>query len=338
MIIVKTPLRVSFFGGGTDFPAWYKNNGGMVISSSINKYCYILLRNFPPFFPFKYRLRYHQTEIAKQTKDIKHPVIREVLKKYHKKNNGLEIFYFADVPALSGLGSSSAFTVSMINVIHAYNKINISKKDIANKAIYLEQIVLKENVGSQDQIATSYGGFNYINFKKQGFEVTKSLAKKSTLEELQSRLVLIYSNYTRKSDNIESSKIKNLKKNTSNYSSLLEISLEAKKIFESNNNNFISELAILLNESWKIKKKLSKQVSNNKLDEIYNYGIKNGAIAGKLLGAGSGGFFLFLTRSKAEKNKLINSFKKNIHVNFNFENLGTSIILNNENKDDYYEI
>jgi D-glycero-alpha-D-manno-heptose-7-phosphate kinase len=335
MIIAKTPLRVSFFGGGTDFPAWYKNNGGMVISSSIDKYCYILLRNFPPFFPFKYRLRYHQTETAKEIKDIKHPVIREVLNKYHKKNNGLEIFYFADVPALSGLGSSSAFTVSMINIMHAYNKIKISKKDIAEQAIYLEQVVLKENVGSQDQIATSYGGFNYINFKKEGFEVKKSLIKKSFLDELQSRLVLIYSNYSRKADNIEGSKIKNIKKNFSNYNFLSEITLEAKKIFETNNSNFISELAILLNESWKVKKNLSKQVSNSKLDEIYNYGIKNGAIAGKLLGAGSGGFFLFLASSESEKNRLINSFKKNIHVNFNFENLGTNIILN---KEDHYDI
>jgi D-glycero-alpha-D-manno-heptose-7-phosphate kinase len=280
-------------------------------------------------------LRYHQTETSKEIKDIKHPVIREVLNKYHKKNNGLEIFYFADVPALSGLGSSSAFTVSMINIIHAYNKIKISKKDIAEQAIYLEQVVLKENVGSQDQIATSYGGFNYINFKKEGFEVKKSLIKKSFLEELQSRLVLIYSNYSRKADKIESSKIKSIKKNFSNYNFLSEITLEAKKIFETNNSNFISELAILLNESWKVKKNLSKQVSNSKLDEIYNYGIKNGAIAGKLLGAGSGGFFLFLTGSKSEKNRLINSFNKNIHVNFNFENLGTSIILN---KEDNYDI
>lgn len=335
MIIAKTPLRVSFFGGGTDFPAWYKNNGGMVISSSIDKYCYILLRNFPPFFPFKYRLRYHKTETAKEIKNIEHPVIREVLNKYHKKNNGLEIFYFADVPALSGLGSSSAFTVSMINIIHAYNKIKISKKDIAKQAIYLEQVVLKENVGSQDQIATSYGGFNYINFKKKGFEVKKLLIKKSFLDELQSRLVLIYSNYSRKADNIEGSKIKNIKKNFRNYNFLSEITLEAKKIFETNNSNFISELAILLNESWKVKKNLSKQVSNSKLDEIYNYGIKNGAIAGKLLGAGSGGFFLFLAGSESEKNKLINSFKKNIYVNFNFENLGTNIILN---KEDHYDI
>jgi D-glycero-alpha-D-manno-heptose-7-phosphate kinase len=194
---------------------------------------------------------------------------------------------------------------------------------------------LKENVGSQDQIATSYGGFNYINFKKEGFEVKKSLIKKSFLEELQNRLVLIYSNYSRKADNIESSKIKNIKKNFSNYNFLSEITLEAKKIFETNNSNFISELAILLNESWKVKKNLSKQVSNSKLDEIYNYGIKNGAIAGKLLGAGSGGFFLFLASSKSEKNRLINSFKKNIHVNFNFENLGTNIILN---KEDHYDI
>jgi D-glycero-alpha-D-manno-heptose-7-phosphate kinase len=338
MIIVKTPLRVSFFGGGTDFPAWYKKNGGMVISSSIDKYCYVLLRNFPPFFPFKYRLRYHQTETVKKNKDIKHPVIREVLKKYHKKKNGLEIFYFADVPALSGLGSSSAFTVSMINIVHAYNKIKISKEDIAKKAIYLEQVILKENVGSQDQIATSYGGFNYIHFKKEGFTVVKSLIKKSFLEELQSRLVLVYSNYTREADNIEASKIKNIKKNFGSYNLLSEISLEAKKIFESNNSNFIPELANLLNESWKVKKNLSKHVSNSKLDEIYDYGIKNGAIAGKLLGAGSGGFFLFLASSKSEKNKLIKNFQKNIHINFNFENLGTNIIINKEDEKNYYDI
>lgn len=206
MIISKTPFRVSFFGGGTDFPVWYKKKEGLIISSSIDKYCYILLRTLPPFFSFKYRLRYFQTELQKNIIQIKHPVIKEVLKNFNKKKNGLEICHFADVPALSGLGASSAFTISIINAIYSYNNKKITKNEIAKKAIYLEQKILKEYVGSQDQIATAFGGFNFISFKKKKFFVNKVKIDTNILNEFQNKLVLIHTNTSRKADNIEKKK------------------------------------------------------------------------------------------------------------------------------------
>jgi len=335
VIISKTPFRVSFFGGGTDFPLWYKKKEGLIISSTIDKYCYVLLRTLPPFFSFKYRLRYYQTELQKNISQIKHPVIKAALKNFNKKKNGLEISHFADVPALSGLGASSAFTVSIVNAIYAYNNKKITKNEIAKKAIYLEQKILKENVGSQDQIATAFGGFNFISFKRNKFSVNKIKMDSSILNELQNRLVLIYINSSRKADIIEKKKMQSLEKNVAYYDRLLEIAHEAKNVFSSNSNKILFETGRLLNETWHVKKKLDKSVSNSTVENLYEFGIKNGAVAGKLLGAGSGGFFLFLSKSFQEKRKLINSFKRNMHVDFKFEDLGTRIILN---KKDYYDV
>ena len=170
MIICKTPFRVSFFGGGTDFPLWYKNNEGAVLNTTINKYSYIILRDLPNIFEYGYRLRYYKTEQVKKLSQIKHNAYREILKNYNFKFNCLEIVHNADLPALSGLGSSSSSSVGLINALNKFKNKKITKKKLAQITINIEQNILKENSGSQDQIATSYGGFNYIKFKQSKFK------------------------------------------------------------------------------------------------------------------------------------------------------------------------
>jgi len=335
MLICKTPFRISFFGGGTDFPSWYKKKEGLVICSVIDKYCYVLLRTLPPYFPFKYRLRYYKTELVKTLDQIQHSSIREVLRKYNKKKElGLEITHFADLPAQAGLGASSAFTASLINSIHYYNNIILKKDQLAKKTIYIEQDLLKESIGSQDQTIASYGGFNTIKFNKN-IIVNKLLISEIRKKHLEKHCVLFFSGLSRQANKIENDKIKKLNLNYEYYQEIFEIAKEAKKVFLSNSDNFIKDIAKLMNESWHLKKKLSKKVSNDYLDQIYNFAIANGALGGKLLGAGGGGFFLFLVENQNQRKKLISKLKKLTHVNFNFTEQGSKIIYNSK---DYYDI
>jgi D-glycero-alpha-D-manno-heptose-7-phosphate kinase len=298
-IICRTPFRISFFGGGTDLPNWFEKHKGQVISTSIDKYCYVLIRNLPPINNFKYRLRYFKNELTKSINKIKHPSIRAVLSKYHISNDSLELLHSADLPARSGLGSSSAFTVSLINSISNYYNKNLSKKEIAFKAIEIEQKILKENVGCQDQIACSVGGFNVINFRANNIFIKKININKTKLNYLKDNLSIFFIGYPRNANEI----------------------LELK-----NNVSFINDFTFLLNETWKIKKKLSSSVSNEKINSIYEFALKNGANAGKILGAGGGGFMLFFSKNSEEKIRLIKSLKKLTNVNFNFEDTGTKII------------
>ena len=326
-IICRTPFRISFFGGGTDFPSWFNKYNGQVISTSIDKYCYVLIRNLPPIHNFKYRLRYFKNELAKSINKIKHPSIRAVLSKYHISDESLELVHSADLPARSGLGTSSAFTVSLINAIsNHYNK-NLSKKEIAFKAIEIEQKILKENVGCQDQVACSVGGFNVINFKANEISLKKIKITKIKLDCLKDNLSIFFTGVPRNANEIEKEKINTINKKINYYKDLYQISNEALKVLELRNNlSFIGDFSFLLNESWKIKKKLSRNVSNEYVDNIYDFAIKNGASAGKILGAGGGGFMLFFSKNINEKIRLIKSFKKLINVNFNFEETGSKII------------
>ena len=326
MIICKTPFRISLFGGGTDFPIWFNRNNGMTISFAINKYCYLSLRELPNLFPFKYRLRYFVNETSTKITKIKHPCIKGVLKKYHKSHNGLEIVHSSDIPGLSGLGSSSAFTISMLKLIHKYNKKNLSKDQLVRKCIDIEHNMLHESSGYQDQYACAYGGFNYINYNKNNIKVNKIKITKFNLENLISNSILVYSGIQRKSEFIEKDKIRNINKNQENLQAILEISKEAKNILETKSNNNILSIGQLLNESWKHKIKLSKYVSNSKIDQLYKFGLKNGAIAGKLLGAGGGGYILFLSQNQTEQKKLIKSLKKNVYFKFSIDNKGAQII------------
>lgn len=326
MIICRTPLRISLFGGGTDFKEWFENNGGMAISMAINQYCYSTLRNLPNIHPFKYRLRYFKNEFTKNISGIKHKSIRAVLKEFAEKKDCLEIIHSADLPALSGMGSSSAFTVSLINLIYAnYNKI-ISKRDLAKKAVFIEKDVLKENVGYQDQYATAFGGFNIINFNKNKINVDPVSTSSMSTKNLLDNMVLYYSGYQRQADKIEKQKIKKMKKNLDYFKNIQELSLEAKKAIFSKKNNIIQELSDLMNESWKMKKKLSGLVSNNKINDLIDYGLRNGASGAKLLGAGGGGFILYLTLNKNDKIKLIKRLSAFKIVNFTVDNQGSQII------------
>jgi D-glycero-alpha-D-manno-heptose-7-phosphate kinase len=328
MIIVKTPLRISFFGGGSDFPKWYLKNSGEVISAGIDKYTYVSIRKLPTLFSYKYRLRYFNNEYTLSINEIQHPTIKAILKHMHNDKFGLDIAHSSDLPAQSGLGSSSAFTVGLIQGIYNLKKKHISKYDLAQKAIYIEQDVLKENIGSQDQFSTSFGGFNNIKFNKRKIIVEPMKISNQKLNVFLKSCVLFFTGFSRKAEEIEKDKIKKLDQNYRQYERICLITNEAKKIFYSsvNSDKMIDELSKLLNESWIVKKNLSEKVSNAPIDELFKIAMQNGASAGKLLGAGAGGFILFLTKNSKNKKKLIEKLKKLQIVEFKLDTLGSNVI------------
>lgn len=322
MIISRTPFRISFFGGGTDFPKWYKHNGGKTISTTINKFSYISSRKLPPFFKYKYRFRYHKKEEVIKISQIKHPSIRETLK-YLKYSENFELVHHADLPAQSGLGASSSFTVGLINTIYALQGKRISKKNLALTAIDIEQNKIKEGVGSQDQIAAAFGGFNITDYKKGSFEV-KPVTAYSNIKKLEDSILLVFTGHPRMASIIEKTKIKKINFNHKYYQQILNITNQAEdKIYTSK--NIVNDFAELMDQYWWNKKKLSNEVTNKKIDNILKLGIKNGAKSGKLLGAGGGGFIMFLVDNK-KKDKLIKAFENYIIVPIKFEKNGTQII------------
>ncbi|WP_440913829.1 GHMP family kinase ATP-binding protein [Candidatus Pelagibacter sp.] len=326
MIVSRTPFRISFFGGGTDFPQWYFKNGGKVISTAINKYCYISARILPPFFKYNYRLRYFKDEHVSKIDQIKHPSIRETIK-YKKFKNNLEIVHNADLPAQSGLGASSSFTVGLLNCVGAINNELISKKSLAMQAIDIEQNKIKEHVGSQDQMTAAFGGFNVINFNSDFIEV-KPVNSKKNIEKLEKSIFLIFTGFQRSAQKIEKQKIKKIFYKESYYKEIQKITNRAEeKIYYSK--NIVDDFSELMNEYWWYKKKLSEDVANSKINQIYNIGIKNGAYAGKITGAGGGGFMVFFIDNKKRK-VLEEAFKNYITVPVSFDKIGSQIIYNQE--------
>lgn len=324
MIITKTPYRISFFGGGTDYPEWYLKNGGEVISTSIDKYIYLSCRNLPPFFNHKHRIVWSKVELVKDVKEIKHKAVRNML--IHLKiKNGLEIHYDGDLPARSGMGSSSVFVVGLMHLLNSFQRKKISKKNLAEKCIYFEQKILNEVVGSQDQVAASYGGFNKITFKSGGGFYVTPITGKKTLEKLNKNLLLVYTGIKRTAHDIASTYIKSLQK--SKKSHILHISSfvrESEKILRKGN---LDEFGKLLHESWIEKKSLSSSISNSYIDNIYNEALQKGALGGKLLGAGGGGFLLFYVPHFRQKN-FIKYFKKLVNVPFRFSSNGSEVMFN----------
>ena len=325
MIISKTPYRISFFGGGSDYPSWYTKNGGAVLSTTIDKYIYISCRDLPPFFEHKYRIVWSQMETVKDIKQIKHKAVKEMLK-YFKIKNGLEIHYDGDLPARSGMGSSSVFVVGLMNLLNNFLGKKIDKKKLAQRSIHFEQKILKEAVGSQDQIAATFGGFNKIIFKTNNeFNVRRIIIPKKILKELNENLFLVYTGLTRNAQDIASEYVHKLQK--SKRSNILEISnfvKEGEKILKKGD---LSEFGKLLHESWIEKKKLSPSISNSIIDNIYDVAIKKGALGGKLLGAGGGGFLLFYAPQSRQKD-IIKAFRKLITIPFKFTNKGSEIMFN----------
>jgi D-glycero-alpha-D-manno-heptose-7-phosphate kinase len=326
MIISKTPFRVSFFGGGTDYPAWFERNGGAVLSTTIDKYCYISMRYLPPFFEHKHRIIYSLIENVKSVNQIRHPVVRELLK-YFKINKGMEIHHDGDLPARSGLGSSSAFTVGMVNSLYALKGKIVSKDRLAREAIHVERDILKEAVGSQDQIAVAYGGFNKIIFQNDySFKLIPMTISKARVEELENHLMLIFTGFSRIASEIAAEQIKNTPAKDKELKIMRDMVEEGVDIL--NNRKDIIGFGKLLNEAWKIKKNLSTKISNRALDNIYERALRHGAVGGKILGAGGGGFMLLFVRPE-RKAGLRRELKDFVEVKFRFENAGSQIIYYN---------
>ena len=325
MIISKTPFRISLFGGGTDYPEWYHENGGSVLATTIDKYCYISCRHLPPFFEHKHRIVYSKIESVKTTEEIQHPVVRAVLSNL-SINAGLEIHHDADLPARSGLGTSSSFTVGLINVLYALKGLHVSKHDLAKQAIYIEQEFLKENVGSQDQILAAFGGFNRIDFNADdSFNITPVVINKDLICKLQDHMLLFFTGLSRYASDIAKDKIANIKNNFRELTQMNEMVNEGLSILH-RPSDAIKDLGTLLHESWKLKRSLSTKVSTPQIDQIYETGINAGAIGGKILGAGGGGFILFFAAPE-NHNKIRDRLKNLVHVAFNFDNTGSKIVV-----------
>ncbi len=324
MIITRTPLRVSFFGGGTDYPVWYKKNGGAVISTSIDKYSYITCRYFPHFFDYKYLIKYSKIEKSKNLSEIQHPSVRESIK-FLKIKRGVEIAYTSDVPALSGLGSSSAFTVGLLQALYALEGKLVTKRQLALDAIAVEQKKIKENVGSQDQVAAAFGGFNKITFGGAStFLATPLTLPLTKLNDLQNHLMLFFTGLSRRSSEVAKEQIKQTNKKKSELKTLADFVPETEKILMSKSSK-IEEFGKLLRESWEIKRSLTNKISSPQIDAIYQAALDAGALGGKLLGAGGGGFMLLFANPKYQE-KIKTKLKNLVHVPFGFETLGTQII------------
>jgi len=330
MIISKTPYRISFFGGGTDYPEWYLKSGGEVLSSTINKYLYLSCRHLPEFFSHRFRIVYSTIELVKKIDEINHPVVKMALKKYYKNKLGLEIHYDGDLPSRSGMGSSSVFVVGLLNILNKYMDNKIGKKKLAMQSIFFEQKLLKEVVGSQDQVAASYGGFNSIKFYQNGsFKVSNLLTSKKAQNVFFNNMYLVFTGISRYSHGVANSYVK--KSNTINKNYLYEILNQVKEAKKLLKNQSFDDFGKLLHETWLVKKKLSNIVSNNQIDELYEVGRSAGALGGKLLGAGGGGFVLFYV--KKENHKIfLKAFKKKVVIPIKLSNEGSEIIFNNEKK------
>jgi D-glycero-alpha-D-manno-heptose-7-phosphate kinase len=329
MVITKTPYRISFFGGGTDLNQWFRENGGAVISTTIDKYCYITCRYLPKFFQHNYRFVYSKVEEVLTLNDITHPAIRGILQTLNWEE-GLEMHHDGDLPARSGLGSSSTFTVGLLNTLYALQGKLTSKEELAKKAIFIEQLILKEHVGCQDQIAAAYGGFNKIEFYgENSFKVTPVIIKPDRLNNLQNNLLLFFTGISRFASDIEKSKISNFHSKKAELKKMHEMVDISIQILSDQNKN-IDEFGLLLNEAWQFKKSLSDLVSNEFIDITYKKAISAGATGGKVLGAGGGGFMLFY--APGDKHESIRNALSNLmYIPFQFENSGSSIVLYNPN-------
>ena len=327
MIITKTPYRISFFGGGSDYPIWYKKFGGSVLSTTIDKYIYISCRELPPFFDHKYRIVWSKIENVKKIDEIKHLTVRKLIK-YSKIKSGLEIHYDGDLPARSGMGSSSSFSVGLMRALYNYQNKDIKGINLAHKTIFFEQKIMKETVGSQDQVAASVGGFNKISFLKNDNIIVKKILSEN-LKKLNSNLLLLYTGIQRNADAVASNYVHKLsnekEKNVRNIISNVEL---GEKMIKSGN---INDFGKLLHHAWIEKKELSSSISNHKIDELYQTSIQNGALGGKLLGAGGGGFLLVYMKKEKQK-KFLSKIKNITNIPFKFSNEGCDIILNTLNK------
>ena len=322
MIITKTPFRMSFFGGGTDIPSFFNEERGAVISATFDKYAYVTVRHLPRFFEHSTEIKYSKTERVNRIDDIVHPMIRNAMKM--KGMHELYVSYDADLPGRTGLGTSSTFAVGLLNAFYCLKGKYASKKQLADDAIYLERVLCDEAGGWQDQIAASFGGFNRIDFDKNGYRVTPIIISPERKEELNNNLLLFFTGFTRFSADIQESTKETMKNKKRQLLRMLELVDEAQNILE-NKQRDLDEFGRLLDKTWKLKKQTGKDISKDSIDELYEKGIKSGALGGKLLGAGGGGFLLFYVNQ--DKQAAVRKALSNLmEVPFNFENGGTRVI------------
>jgi len=325
MIITSTPLRISFFGGGTDYPVWYRQYGGSVLSTTIDKSCFITCRWLPPFFEYHSRISYTKVENVGQNNVIQHPSVRACLQ-FLGIDDGIEIHHIADLPARSGLGTSSAFTVGLLLGLYALKNQMRDKRALAAEAIHVEQELLREAVGAQDQVSAAYGGFNRINFDTDGsIEVMRMLASPNRLAELEQNLALYFTGFSRFASEIAQEQLRMTPHKKQELNTMLQLVDEAEAIVASPDRP-LNEFGRLLHESWKIKRTLTQNISTASIDEIYEAGLSAGALGGKLLGAGGGGFMLFFVPPE-RREALRTRLKKLLCVPFAFSNRGSHVVV-----------
>ena len=321
MIITQTPFRMSFFGGGTDFPGFYQEHGGAVISTTFDKYCYVNVRHLPRFFDYSTELSYAKTERVTKIEDIEHPAIREAMKLLDMHE--VRLTYEADLPARSGLGTSSSFAVGMLNAFYALKGKYADKRKLADEAIYLERVLCNESGGVQDQIAASFGGFNRINFDAEGYTVNPVIIAPQRKEELNRKLMLFFTGFSRFSSDIQVEATRNLKSKQAQLLEMLSLVDDAEKVLTSKCD--LNEFGRLLDYTWKLKRGITSKVSTDSIDAVYEKAIEAGAIGGKLLGAGGGGFLLFYVEME-KQDKVREALEKLLYVPFEFETAGTRVI------------
>ena len=295
MIITQVPFRMSFFGGGTDFPQFYKDYGGKVLSTTIDKYCYVSVRHLPPFFDYANNISYSTREFTKTVEEIKHPAIREAMK--FLDMHDLSLTYDADLPARSGLGTSSSFAVALLLAFYALKGKYVNKQRLAEEAVYLERVLCGESGGEQDQIAAAYGGFNKIEFSQDGFTVNPVILSKERKQSLNQRLLLFFTGFSRFSFSIQSKHEKAIGTNPAQLLEMLALVDQAETVLTSGD---LDDFGRLLDHTWMLKRKLNAAVSTSAIDEFYDTAKKAGALGGKLLGAGGGGFLLLYVQPEKQ--------------------------------------
>jgi len=327
VIITRTPFRISFFGGGTDYTDWSRDHGGAVLATSIDKYCYLTVRHLPPFFEHRHRIVWSQVELTSSVEEIKHPAVRAILSEMDGRatSHGYEIHHDGDLPARAGLGSSSSFAVGLIHAMHALNGRMMSKQDLAREAIRIEQDVMHENVGCQDQVTTAHGGFNRIEFHRNGdIDVNPVILPRERLDRLQDSMLLVFTGVSRFASDVAAKQIENLKSRSKELTAMREMVDEATSILASPADP-VKPFGRLLNESWKLKRNLAVGVTTDRVDEIYEAALAAGAFGGKLLGAGGGGFMLFVVPD-GKKDHILASLTGLVDVRFRFETGGSKIL------------
>jgi len=323
MIISRTPFRVSFFGGGTDYPAWYRQHGGAVLAAAIDKYCYLTCRFLPPFFEHRIRVVYSHIEMVQSADEIKHPAVRAVLKLLNVER-GVEVHHDGDLPARSGMGSSSSFTVGLLHALHALYGRMVSKHQLAMEGIQIEQEILKENVGSQDQVMAAYGGLNHVRFLPSGdITVRPVTISGSRMAELESHLMLFYTGIKRTASDVAATFISGMDERRRQLRIMSDLVEEGISLLSSAGD--IGQFGQLLHEGWQAKRGLSNMVSNGDVDQMYEVARQAGATGGKLLGAGGGGFLLLFAAPDLH-DEIRQKLSRLIHVPFKFEHAGSQII------------